>query len=134
VAGVSTSRNTASKEINFFRLGQLIAAERPFALHTHPDKTRYSHVKIMPSIANDSRATSITSPSINASSDHCDSVAFPVLMKLGCNGVFDGAIRSLFGNVGVRFWSAHEIALRAMKTTHGSRDGKRYKEKSVEEQ
>jgi hypothetical protein len=55
-------------------------------------------------------------------------------MKLGCNGVFDGAIRSLFGNVGVRFWSAHEIALRAMKTTHGSRDGKRYKEKSVEEQ
>lgn len=60
VAGVSTSRNTAGKEINFFRLGQLIAAERPFALHTHPDKTRYSHVKIMPSIANDSRATSIT--------------------------------------------------------------------------
>lgn len=50
-------------------------------------------------------------------------------MKLGCNGVFDGAIRSLFGNVGVRFWSAREIALRATKTARGSRDGKRYKEK-----
>jgi hypothetical protein len=37
-------------------------------------------------------------------------------MKLGCNGAFDGVIRSLSENVGLRFWSAHEIALRVLKT------------------
>jgi hypothetical protein len=65
---------------------------------------------------------------MNACSDHYDSVAFPVLMKLGGTGVFDGLIRSLSENVGCRFRSTHEIAMPAVKAEGRGRRESRYQD------